>query len=104
MSECFLLAWCSTLYLYDAVSLKWRKWNNVFCSQEQAEAAKVELDKINAECSELQKTENELKEKEVDVKHEVQKFENVHKENAAKLKHHKDKVCAFDYKTLWMSL
>ena len=64
--------------------------------QQQAEAAKQELQKINAECTELEKKESDLKEKEVDVKHDLQQCENLHKENSAKLKFHKDKVCVSD--------
>ena len=60
--------------------------------QAQAEVAKQQLQKINAEFADLEKKEAELKEKEVDVKHELQQCENVYKENAAKLKFHKDKV------------
>eukprot|EP00795_Rhopilema_esculentum_P016959 gene16959-8457_t len=61
-------------------------------SQAQAEVAKEELQKINAECTELEKNESELKAKEVDVKHELQQYENILKENSMKLRHHKDKI------------
>ena len=63
--------------------------------QQQAEVAKQELQKINTECAEFEKKESELKEREVDVKHDLQQCENVYKENSAKLKFHKDKVCVY---------
>ena len=66
----------------------------------KAEEAKPELQKINTQCVELEKKENELKEKEVDVRHNLQQCDNVYKENSAKLKFHKDKVYVCYYYTI----
>ncbi len=54
--------------------------------------AEKELKQVQEEYKEFEKQDIELKEKEMDLKHDVQKFDNIVKENASKLKHWKSEV------------
>eukprot|EP00794_Sanderia_malayensis_P006418 gene6418-7150_t len=61
-------------------------------SQQKMQTAEEELKKVQEECKVFEKQESELKEKEVDLKHDVQKFDNIMKENNSKLKHWKAEI------------
>lgn len=51
------------------------------------------LEKTKKEFVAVEAEENELRSKEVDLKHEVEKFEGIYKENQQKVKHWQKEVC-----------